>query len=146
MKKSDFDKYAGKENVLLIMNHTYELDWLVGWVWCDFCGVLGVSLKASCLVQFKISGKQFFFFFFYCKTYSNEMIFCRQNCKTFAKKSVQYIPTLGFAWKLGGSIFLERVWDKDKIIVGSKLEELTSFRDVFWLLLAAEGTRYDTRC
>ncbi|KAK6641839.1 hypothetical protein RUM44_013557 [Polyplax serrata] len=104
-KKSDYENYFGKESVLLIMNHTYEIDWLIGWVLCDNCNVLG-------------------------------------NCKTFAKKSIQYVPTLGVAWKLGGSIFLERVWNKDKKIFESKLKELTSYEDVFWLLLAAEGTRF----
>ncbi|EEB20072.1 1-acyl-sn-glycerol-3-phosphate acyltransferase delta, putative [Pediculus humanus corporis] len=105
VKKSDYDKYFGKENVLLIMNHTYEIDWSIGWVLCENCRMLG-------------------------------------NCKTFAKKSIQYIPTLGFAWKVGGSIFLERVWDKDKSVFGSALKELMTYEDVFWLLLTAEGTRF----
>lgn len=43
-KKSDYENYFGKESVLLIMNHTYEIDWLIGWVLCDNCNVLGVSL------------------------------------------------------------------------------------------------------
>ena len=36
-------KYFGKEHVLLIMNHTYEVDWLMGWLMADRCGTLGVS-------------------------------------------------------------------------------------------------------
>lgn len=35
------EKYAGTEHVLLIMNHSYEIDWLMGWVYCDKIGVLG---------------------------------------------------------------------------------------------------------
>lgn len=31
----------GKEHVLLLMNHTYEIDWLVGWMLCEKVGVLG---------------------------------------------------------------------------------------------------------
>ncbi|XP_037906564.1 1-acyl-sn-glycerol-3-phosphate acyltransferase gamma-like [Hermetia illucens] len=34
-------KYAGHEHVLLLMNHTYEIDWLMGWVLCEKVGVLG---------------------------------------------------------------------------------------------------------
>lgn len=43
IKKSDYDKYYGKEHGYLIMNHTYEIDWLVGWVLCENVGLLGVS-------------------------------------------------------------------------------------------------------
>lgn len=35
------DKYVGKEHVLLMMNHCYEIDWLLGWVFCEKVGVLG---------------------------------------------------------------------------------------------------------
>lgn len=34
-------KYIGKEHTLLLMNHTYEIDWLVGWMFCEKSGVLG---------------------------------------------------------------------------------------------------------
>ncbi|XP_055912231.1 1-acyl-sn-glycerol-3-phosphate acyltransferase gamma-like [Eupeodes corollae] len=34
-------KFAGKEHVLLVMNHTYEIDWLAGWMYADKCQVLG---------------------------------------------------------------------------------------------------------
>lgn len=34
-------KKAGKEHTLLVMNHSYEVDWLFGWSFCDKIGVLG---------------------------------------------------------------------------------------------------------
>lgn len=34
-------KYLGKEHVLLLMNHTYDIDWLIGWMLCEKVGVLG---------------------------------------------------------------------------------------------------------
>lgn len=34
-------KYLGKEHVLLLMNHTYDIDWLIGWMLCEKLGVLG---------------------------------------------------------------------------------------------------------
>lgn len=105
IKKSDYDKYYGKEHGYLIMNHTYEIDWLVGWILCENVRVLG-------------------------------------NCKTYAKKSIQYIPTMGYAWKFGESVFLERNWEKDKEIIGNQLKELVNYPDPMWLLLMAEGTRF----
>lgn len=34
-------KLAGKVSGLLLMNHSYEIDWLIGWIFCDAIGVLG---------------------------------------------------------------------------------------------------------
>lgn len=41
MDADDEKKYAGKEHVLLLMNHSYEIDWLAGWVFAEKVGVLG---------------------------------------------------------------------------------------------------------
>ncbi|XP_012275220.1 1-acyl-sn-glycerol-3-phosphate acyltransferase gamma [Orussus abietinus] len=103
--KEDFKKYYGKEHGYIIMNHSYEIDWLMGWLLCDRIGVLG-------------------------------------NCKAYAKKSVQYIPPLGWAWKFAESVFLERNWDKDREIIGRQIKELINHPDPIWLLLYAEGTRF----
>lgn len=40
--KKEFDTYYGHEHAYLLMNHSYEVDWLLGWVACDRLGVLGV--------------------------------------------------------------------------------------------------------
>lgn len=98
-------KYCGKEHVLLLMNHCYEIDWLVGWVWCEKVGVLG-------------------------------------NCKAYAKKVIQYIPTIGWAWKFAEFVFLERSFDKDREIIGRQIKEIMDYPDPVWLLLNAEGTRF----
>lgn len=34
-------KYVGKEHTLLLMNHSYDIDWLIGWMFCEKAGVLG---------------------------------------------------------------------------------------------------------
>ena len=39
------DQYFGKEHALLLLNHCYETDWLVGWVICERAKILGVSSK-----------------------------------------------------------------------------------------------------
>lgn len=41
-ESENFKKYFGREHAYLIMNHTYEVDWLIGWIFCDSVGVLGV--------------------------------------------------------------------------------------------------------
>lgn len=103
---SDEDmNYCGKEHVLLLMNHTYEVDWLVGWMFCEKIGVLG-------------------------------------NCKAYAKKVIQYIPTIGWSWKFAEFVFLERSFEKDKEIIGNQIKEIMDYPDPVWLLLNAEGTRF----
>ncbi|XP_034939015.1 1-acyl-sn-glycerol-3-phosphate acyltransferase gamma-like [Chelonus insularis] len=103
--EEEFKKYYGKEHGYLLMNHSYEIDWLLGWIFCDRIRMLG-------------------------------------NCKAYAKKSIQYIPTLGWAWKFAESVFLERSWDKDKETIGRQIRELGDYPDTMWLLLYAEGTRF----
>ncbi|XP_014242714.1 1-acyl-sn-glycerol-3-phosphate acyltransferase gamma-like [Cimex lectularius] len=103
--KEVFKKYFGKEHAFLILNHTYDIDWLIGWIFCDRVGVLG-------------------------------------NCKAYAKKSIQYVPTMGWAWKFSESVFLERNWDKDKDTIGRQVAQLCQYPDPMFLLLFAEGTRF----
>lgn len=43
--RKDFDKYWGKEHAYCVMNHTYEVDWLIGWMLTDRIKLLGVSIK-----------------------------------------------------------------------------------------------------
>jgi lysophosphatidic acid acyltransferase / lysophosphatidylinositol acyltransferase len=38
--KEDLE-HCGKEHALLVMNHTYETDWLFGWMFTEKVGVLG---------------------------------------------------------------------------------------------------------
>ncbi|XP_022914209.1 1-acyl-sn-glycerol-3-phosphate acyltransferase gamma-like [Onthophagus taurus] len=39
--QKDFDNYWGKEHAYCVMNHSYEIDWLVGWMLCDRIHMLG---------------------------------------------------------------------------------------------------------
>lgn len=38
---NDLSKNFGKEHAILLLNHTYEIDWVMGWLVCDRVGVLG---------------------------------------------------------------------------------------------------------
>ena len=36
-------KHFAKENAIYIMNHKYEIDWLMGWILCQRVRLLGVT-------------------------------------------------------------------------------------------------------
>lgn len=40
----------GKEHVIIILNHNYEIDFLCGWTMCERYGVLGVITR-TCLLH-----------------------------------------------------------------------------------------------
>ncbi|CAG9560587.1 unnamed protein product [Danaus chrysippus] len=105
VKKDEYDKYYGKEHGYLIMNHSYEVDWLMGWHFCDGIQVLG-------------------------------------NCKAYAKKSIKYLPPIGWIWKFSEFVFLERSFEKDKEIIKEQISEICDYPDPVWLLLTPEGTRF----
>lgn len=89
-------KYLGNEHALLLMNHTYDVDWLIGWMLCEKVGVLG-------------------------------------NCKAYAKKVIQYIPVIGWSWKFGEFVFLERSFEKDKETIGRQINEIFDYPDPVWV-------------
>ncbi|XP_077488294.1 1-acyl-sn-glycerol-3-phosphate acyltransferase delta-like isoform X1 [Amblyomma americanum] len=95
-----------KDHHMCVMNHSFEVDWLVCWMICD---------------QFKMLA----------------------NAKTFAKKSLMYVPVIGWNWALSEIIFLERSWEKDSKTIGSKLDLLLDYKDKILLLMFSEGTRFN---
>ncbi|XP_022229265.1 1-acyl-sn-glycerol-3-phosphate acyltransferase gamma [Drosophila obscura] len=101
----DEKKYFAKEHGLLLMNHTYEIDWLTAWMVTDKFGNVG-------------------------------------NTKAYAKKMLRYVPIMGWVWWMAEFIFLDRNFDKDKIVIKEQLKVVFSYPDPVWLLLNAEGTRY----
>lgn len=64
------------------------------------------------------------------------------NCRVYAKKMLQYVPIIGWAWRLSDIVFLERNWEKDKLNLASRLNELLNYPSSVWLLLFPEGTRF----
>lgn len=101
----DEQKFFGKEHGLLLMNHTYEIDWLTAWMITDKLGNLG-------------------------------------GTKAYAKKMLRYVPVLGWVWWMAEFIFLDRNFEKDKVVIKTQLKEVFSYPDPVWLLLNAEGTRF----
>lgn len=89
----------------MIMNHSYEIDWLAGWMLLDHYQLLG-------------------------------------NAKAFAKKTLGFMPILGWAWWMAEFVFLNRDFDKDKEIIARQLKIAYSNPNPNWVLLYAEGTRF----
>jgi lysophosphatidic acid acyltransferase / lysophosphatidylinositol acyltransferase len=40
---------------------------------------------------------------------------------------------MGWAWKFGESVFLERNWEKDKKIISEQLKELVEYPNPIWV-------------
>ncbi len=43
MKKEDV-KYFNKENIVIIMNHKYDTDWMMGLIVCQNFGIMAVNI------------------------------------------------------------------------------------------------------
>lgn len=67
------------------------------------------------------------------------MICDKQNvlgsCKAFAKKSVKYIPAIGWALQFAEYIFLERSFEKDKIIIDRQVNEIFDNSIPSWVII-----------
>ena len=114
----------GQENALILMNHSNELDWLVGWIMADQVNILGVSYALN---------DQFTFY------QSEDLLFIMdlirfQNAKLFIKKAVEWIPIIGWAWKFGEIGFLERNWEKDKSTMDSFVKNIKEYEDPVWVM------------
>lgn len=55
----DTYRHWGKEHALIIMNHTFEVDWLMGWIVADRSQTLGVNHP---LVMMELNDKTFISF------------------------------------------------------------------------------------
>ncbi|GFR67471.1 1-acyl-sn-glycerol-3-phosphate acyltransferase 3 [Elysia marginata] len=106
MKPEDL-KYLGKEHTLAILNHKYDIDWVMTWLLCEEFGCLGSS-------------------------------------KVVGKKSLRYVPLIGWAWYFTETIFLNRKWEHDKYSISRDLQKTYDFPKGYYvtLLLFPEGTRF----
>ena len=43
MENEDDFKYIGKEHTIVIMNHKYDIDWLMAWILAERLNMLGAS-------------------------------------------------------------------------------------------------------
>ncbi|XP_054161426.1 1-acyl-sn-glycerol-3-phosphate acyltransferase delta-like [Oppia nitens] len=64
------------------------------------------------------------------------------NAKSFAKKSLRWLPIIGWNWVLDEFIFLDRDWKKDQQNLPKALDQLMAYESPISLLLFSEGTRF----
>jgi len=67
------------------------------------------------------------------------------SCRALAKKSLQYVPVIGWSSFMSGDVFLSRSWEKDKLNVKAKVEALELQPLPTWLFLFPEGTRFNQK-
>jgi lysophosphatidic acid acyltransferase/lysophosphatidylinositol acyltransferase len=64
------------------------------------------------------------------------------NCRVYVKKMIQWVPILGWGWRLSDTVFLARDWAADQATLREGLVQLQDYPDPMWVLLFPEGTRY----
>ncbi len=104
-KPEDF-KLLGKEHSLTVINHSYEIDFIILWLLID---------------KFKGLG----------------------SARGYVKNEIKYIPIWGWFFGLAEHIFLARSYEKDKSIIENKVKDYVTNIDNNWLVLLAEGTRFN---
>ncbi|XP_009615949.1 1-acyl-sn-glycerol-3-phosphate acyltransferase PLS1-like isoform X1 [Nicotiana tabacum] len=67
---------------------------------------------------------------------------CLGSTIALAKKSLSYLPVLGWSMWFSGYISLERSWAKDENTLKSGFQQLNDFHQPFWLAVFVEGTRF----
>ncbi|KAJ8551373.1 hypothetical protein K7X08_000743 [Anisodus acutangulus] len=67
---------------------------------------------------------------------------CLGSTIALAKKSLSYLPVLGWSMWFAGNISLQRSWAKDENTLKSGFQELNDFHQPFWLAVFVEGTRF----
>lgn len=67
---------------------------------------------------------------------------CLGGTRAVMKKSVQYLPVIGWSMWMGEYIFLSRNWSKDRAVIERGLKRLRGFPGALWVALFVEGTRF----
>ncbi|KAK9273958.1 hypothetical protein L1049_018770 [Liquidambar formosana] len=67
---------------------------------------------------------------------------CLGSALAVMKKSLQFLPIIGWSMWFSDYVFLERNWAKDENTLKSGFQRLEDFPQPFWLGLFVEGTRF----
>jgi len=65
------------------------------------------------------------------------------GCRALAKKSLKWVPIIGWSSCMSGDIFLSRSWEKDQLNVKEKVHALEDQPHPTWLFVFPEGTRFN---
>ena len=61
----------------------------------------------------------------------------------FVKKMMQYVPTIGWAWRFSDAIFLNRNWEEDKAVMETQIKEFFDYPYPVWVSISYY---FDTHC
>ncbi|KMZ59129.1 1-Acylglycerol-3-Phosphate Acyltransferase [Zostera marina] len=67
---------------------------------------------------------------------------CLGSTLAVMKKSIKFLPVIGWSMWFAEYLFLERSWSKDENTLKSGLQRLKDFPRPFWVALFVEGTRF----
>lgn len=125
----------GKEHVIIILNHNFEIDFLCGWTMCERYGVLGVSEDGVTGGSVWICHFVSFAFF----------LFLIQSSKVLAKHELLKVPLVGWTWYFLEIVFCKRKWEEDRDTVFSGLNRLKDYPEYMWVsFLYVRGYRLAT--
>lgn len=126
----------GNENAIVVLNHSYEIDFLCGWTFCERFGVLGVReiVPAKQSAHFPLFElRSFSSWIFLYKQFSILTFF--QSSKVLAKKELAYVPVIGWMWYFLEIVFCKRNWEQDRRTVAQGLQNLQDYPEHFWVNL-----------
>ncbi len=63
------------------------------------------------------------------------------NARVYLKKSLRFVPVMGWCWAVSDVVFLDRDWNRDKDAIAYGIGALADFPDPMFSLIFAEGTR-----
>ncbi len=69
--------------------------------------------------------------------YYYRLLFYLYLYRVYVKKMLQYVPIIGWAWKLSDVIFLERNWEKVSTYFCFSMFVICNFLFLFWVKITA---------
>ena len=113
MSKEDFHMF-NNEHFVCVMNHKYDIDWMIGWIICQRIAFLGVSFQN--LKFFNL--KEFWF---------------DKGSKILGKSSLKMVPIIGWCLLFTESVFIKRKWETDsKTLVKDMDKIIVDYPDNFF--------------
>lgn len=118
----------GNENAIVVLNHSFEIDFLCGWTFCERFGVLGVRKHPSSSHNSPVFTLRCFYF-----SAILPVLISSQSSKVLAKKELSYVPVIGWMWYFLEIVFCKRKWEEDRKTVAQSLQNLQDYPENFWV-------------
>lgn len=125
----------GNENAIVVLNHSFEIDFLCGWTFCERFGVLGVRMCPrslhNCPLFFNLLPFHLSDILQVLTCFQFESFF--QSSKVLAKKELSYVPIIGWMWYFLEIVFCKRKWEEDRKTVVQSLQNLRDYPENYWV-------------